>query len=150
LTCIKAILALRVFYFGFIFARTYQMVDPSRSLKESKQVVAILDDDIAVRNSLKFLLETEGFHVRSYGSPAELLNDPSGAPFHCLVVDFHMPEMNGLDVVAKLRRQNGPTRAILVTAHPDAAIRERAAALGVPIVLKPFRDNELVDCIREI
>ena len=76
------------------------------------------------------------------------LNDASLPAFHCLIVDFHMPEMDGLGVVEKLRQRNNCPHAILVTSHPNAAIRERAAKLGVPVVVKPFRGTELVDAIQ--
>jgi CheY-like chemotaxis protein len=55
------------------------------------------------------------------------------------LVDFQMPEMDGLGVVEKLRERKNCPRAILVTSHPNTAIRERAAKLGVPVVGKPFR-----------
>lgn len=113
-----------------------------------KPLMIVLDDDSAVRDSLIFLLTIEGFEVRGYASPMELLKDDKLPRFQCLIVDFHMPEMDGLDVVEKLREKNLCPRAILVTSHPDSAIRTRAAALGVPVVVKPFRETELVDCIR--
>jgi FixJ family two-component response regulator len=87
----------------------------------------------------------KGFEVRSYASPMELLNDANLPAFHCLIVDFHMPEMDGLGVVEKLRERKNCSRAILVTSHPNGAIHERAAKLGVPVVVKPFRGTELVD-----
>ena len=121
------------------------MLDQPRAA--AKPVILVLDDDSAVRNSLKFLLQIEGFDVRSYASSSELLNDPDLPAFNCLVVDLHMPEMNGLDVVVKLRERKDALRAILITSHPSPSIRERAAALGVPIVLKPFRERELVERI---
>jgi FixJ family two-component response regulator len=124
------------------------MADRTSEPVNLKRLVIVLDDDSAVRNSLMFLLTIEGFEVRSYASPMELLNDAKLPAFHCLIVDFHLPEMDGLGVVEKLRENNNCPRAILVTSHPDATIRERAAALGVPVVLKPFRGTELADCIR--
>jgi FixJ family two-component response regulator len=125
-----------------------KMADHSREAVGLKRLMIVLDDDSAVRNSLKFLLTIEGFEVRSYASPMELLNDASLPVFHCLIVDLHMPEMDGLDVVEELRERKNCPRAILVTSHPNAAIRERAAKLGVPFVAKPFHGTELVDAIR--
>jgi two-component system, LuxR family, response regulator FixJ len=77
--------------------------------QDTKHVLLVLDDDFAVRESLKFLLEIEGFDVRTFASPDELLNENSLADFGCLIVDYHMPAMNGLDVVAKRKRCPGPT-----------------------------------------
>src|SRR3954454_10350748 len=69
-------------------------------------VVIVLDDDLAVRNSLKFSLEIEGFVVRSYATGAELLGAGDPAPCGCLVVDQHMPGMSGLDLIDLLRSRH--------------------------------------------
>ena len=114
----------------------------------SRRTVLVLDDDSAVRDSLKFSLEIEGFEVRTYASPMDLLNDEALLAASCLIVDYHMPTMNGLDVVARLRNRRRSMPAILVTSHPDSGIRERAVAAGVVLVEKPFRGAFLMDCIR--
>jgi len=123
------------------------MADLTSEPGNLKRLIIILDDDPAVRHSLMFLLTIEGFEVRSYASPMELLNDANLPTFHYLIVDFHMPEMDGLDVVKKFRERKDSVRAILVTSLPNTAIRERAAKLGVPVVVKPFRGTELIDAI---
>jgi two-component system response regulator FixJ len=114
-------------------------------------LVIVVDDDMAVRNSLKFSLEIEGFAVRAYAGGSELLNDgqlpPEGG---CLVVDQTMPGMNGLDLVAQLRSRHFMVPAILITSHPSAALRARAAKAGVPIVEKPFLGTTLIDRIRDL
>ena len=69
----------------------------------SRRTVLVLDDDFAVRDSLKFSLEIEGFEVRTYASPTDLLNDTASLAASCLIVDYHMPTMNGLQVVESLR-----------------------------------------------
>jgi len=114
----------------------------------SRHTVLVLDDDSAVRDSLKFSLEIEGFEVRTYASPMDLLNDTALLAASCLIVDYHMPTMNGLDVVESLRNRRRSMPAILVTSHPNSGIRERAAAAGVILVEKPFRGAFLMDCIR--
>jgi two-component system, LuxR family, response regulator FixJ len=123
------------------------MADLSSESGNLKRLIVVLDDDAAVRHSLMFLLTIEGFEVRSYASPMELLNDAYLPTFQCLIVDFHMAEIDGLSVVEKLRERKNCPRAILVTSHPSAAIRERAGKLGVPVVVKPFSGTELVDAI---
>jgi two-component system, LuxR family, response regulator FixJ len=114
------------------------------------RVLLLLDDDAAVRDSLKFSLEIEGFQVRDYASSHELLDDNSLPAFSCLIVDYHMPDMSGLDVIARLREKRQRLHAILITGHPDQKIREDAAAVGVPIVEKPFQGRALTDCIHEV
>ena len=75
----------------------------SGAVMGAEHVLLILDDDSAVRASLKFYLEIEGFEVHAYSSADELLNEDSLPASSCLVVDYHLPTMNGLEVVAKLR-----------------------------------------------
>src|SRR5438046_1428128 len=69
----------------------------------SSPVVAIVDDDPAVCNSLKFSLELEGFAVRAYGNAAEFLNADDFQGCDCLVIDQRMPGMSGVELIAKLR-----------------------------------------------
>ena len=114
---------------------------------DGKRIVLVLDDDSAVRDSLKFSLGVEGFEVRTYSNADDLLNDERLLTSSCLIVDYHMPAMNGLEVVAKLRDRQGSMPAILITGHPDAKIRERAAVAGVALIEKPFRGTSLIDCI---
>jgi two-component system response regulator FixJ len=113
-------------------------------------VVAVIDDDPAVRHSLKFSLEIEGFSVRAYPGGAELLNDLGRAGAECLVIDQNMRGMNGLDLVATLRDRNESVPAILMTSHPTAKLRERAGKAGVPIIEKPLLGNSLIDRIRDV
>lgn len=112
-------------------------------------VVAVVDDDAAVCNSLKFSLELEGFKVRTYGSGGELLRVEDIACFACFVIDQKMPGMSGLEVIAKLREYNIGAPAILTISQPSVGLSARAAKANVPIVEKPFLGNTLVDKIRE-
>ena len=110
--------------------------------------VLIIDDDPAVRNSPKFALEVEGFSVRSYETVAELLKDANIPDDGCLVVDYKLPEMNGLDLLVELRRRKVDLPAILITTHPNAAVRDRAAKAGVPLIEKPLLNDTLFQGIR--
>jgi len=113
-------------------------------------VVIVIDDDLAVRNSLKFSLEIEGLAVRSYATGSELLSAGDLALCNCLVVDQNMPGMNGLDLIALLRARHLAAPAILITSHPSPSLRERAHKAGIPIVEKPLLGNTLLDKIRDI
>ena len=111
-------------------------------------VIIVVDDDMAVRNSLKFSLEIEGFSVRTFAGPNELLGAaeiPAGA---CLVVDQNMPGMSGLNLLAMLRRRGVQTPAILMSAHMSATLKEEATRGGFSVVEKPFLGNALLDGIR--
>jgi two-component system response regulator FixJ len=114
-------------------------------------LVIVVDDDQAVRNSLKFSLEIEGFEVRVYAGGCDLLEDSREVPGGgCLVVDQNMPGMTGLDLISTLRERAVAAPAILVTSHPTAAVRQRAAHAGIRIVEKPLLGNVLIDVIRDL
>ena len=119
----------------------------SRAIANVKHVLAVLDDDSDVRDSLKFWLGIEGFEVRTYASPTELLNDDGLHAFSCVIVDYHLPRMNGLEVIAKLRERRSSAPAILMTAHSDDGIRQRASAAGAVLVEKPLEGTVLIEWI---
>jgi two-component system, LuxR family, response regulator FixJ len=118
-------------------------------LSVSRPLVIVVDDDVAVRNSLKFSLEVEGFAVRAYSGGIELLKDSELLRGGCLVIDQNMPGMQGLDLVAQLRARDVAMPAILITSSPTAALSERAAKAGVAIVEKPLLGTALLDRIRD-
>lgn len=111
--------------------------------------VIIIDDDAAVRDSLKFALELEGLKVRLYEGGEELLADRDLPAQGCLVVDYYMPAMNGVELINRLRGRHVNLPAILITAKATQDLRDRAARSGVREVLeKPLEDGMLVDSIR--
>jgi two-component system response regulator FixJ len=126
-----------------------KIMNTQHNLPASRSVVIVVDDDPAVRNSLKFSLEIEGFAVQLYASGSELLNEREMPECNCLVVDQRMPGIAGLDLIARLREHAVLAPAILVTSHPNAELARRAAGAKVPIVEKPFLGNALVDLIRD-
>jgi two-component system, LuxR family, response regulator FixJ len=113
-------------------------------------IVLVVDDDPAVRSSLKFSLELEGFTVRACGSAAELFRTEDLGSCDCFVIDQRMPNMMGIELIAKLRDRQILTPAILlVSTPPNVALSNRAADANVPIVEKPLLGNVLVDTIRQ-
>jgi two-component system response regulator FixJ len=110
--------------------------------------VIVVDDDAAVRGSLKFALEIEGFAVRAYSQGAEVLDDAALADCACFIIDQKLPGMTGLELVAALRKQRIAAPMILITSHPTIMLQERAARAGVPIVEKPLLGNALLDRVR--
>jgi len=120
-----------------------------RPPEQTRERICIVDDDESVADSLKVLLEIFGFDVQSYGSGADFLADDRRRTAGCLVIDQHMPSMNGLDVVDCLQREGIRVPTILISGRLDANTRERAANLGVTkIIDKPFAARCLVDLIR--
>ena len=115
---------------------------------DADRVVVVIDNDPAVRASLRFALEIEGFAVQVFATSDELLAHatlPAGA---CLVVDYLLPTMNGLELVAALRARGVDSPAILITSDPSAHLRREAAAAGLTLVEKPLLGNGLADAIR--
>jgi two-component system, LuxR family, response regulator FixJ len=119
-----------------------------RELAKTKPVILVIDDDTAVRNSLKFALEIEGFSVRVYPTGAELLDEKDMPESGCLVADYHLPGMNGLDLLVRLRERDIRWPAILITTHPSAAVRDRAELEGVRVIEKPLLNDTLFQGIR--
>jgi two-component system, LuxR family, response regulator FixJ len=112
--------------------------------------ILVIDDDSAVRKSLKFSLELEGYAVRTYADGRALLDDAYLPARGCLVVDQMMPGMSGLDVVDALRTRGVSMPAVLVVSSTNHTLRQRASAVGVAIVEKPFFGNGLVETIRKV
>jgi FixJ family two-component response regulator len=111
--------------------------------------VIVVEDDDAVRNSLKFALQLEGLTVRVYDGGDALLRDSGLPKTGCLVVDYYMPVMNGVDLVRSLRSRNINLPAILITAKVTDDMRRSAAQAGFCQVLeKPLPGTALVDSIR--
>jgi two-component system response regulator FixJ len=120
----------------------------SRNEAQPPATVLVVDDDSAVRHSLQFSLELEGFAVRLYADGRELLDDPHLPACGCLVIDQVMPGMSGLDVVDALRLRGTSNPAVLITSDANRKVRQRATAAGVAVIEKPFFENALVDAIR--
>lgn len=113
--------------------------------------ILVVDDDRAVRNALKFALEAEGYDVQLYAGPAELLRDASLPLSGCLVVDYSMPSMNGIEMMHTLHSRQVRLPAILIAARVDNELRRRAGHAGIGKVLeKPLSDGALMDSIRSV
>ena len=122
-------------------------MNPQSEQSPGYHSILIVEDDRAVRDSLKFSLVIEGFAVRVYPDAEQVLSEPRLPKFDCLIVDHNMPGMNGLDLVSALRARRIDTPAILITSHPNQWLRDRAAAAGIPIIEKPLL-NSLLDHVR--
>ena len=87
--------------------------------------VLVVDDDEAVRNSLKFALELEGLDVRLYENGAQLLQDAALPRTGCLILDYAMPEMDGFQLVGHLRDREVELPAILITGRCSGELQPR-------------------------
>jgi two-component system response regulator FixJ len=112
-----------------------------------RRTVAIVDDDAAVRDSLRLLLEVIGYSVAAFGSAAEFLTADL-CSMSCLILDHHMPETTGLELAERLWLDGVVIPILLVTGSPSPAIVARAAQLGVDRVLeKPAGEDDVLNFI---
>jgi two-component system response regulator FixJ len=111
--------------------------------------VLVVDDDEAVRGSLKFMLELEGLDVRLFEDGEALLRERELPARGCLVVDHKMPRLTGVDVLRRLNARDVHLPAFLITARLTDGIGEAAAEAGFAAVFeKPLHDGGLVEAIR--
>lgn len=109
----------------------------------------VVDDDAAVRDSLGILLEAHGLRVRDFASGTEFLKSDIHKVVACLVLDYHMPEMTGIEIVEELQRLGRAYPTILITGLSDETIIQRALSAGIMAILeKPLPDDVLIDTVR--
>ena len=114
-----------------------------------KATVFVVDDDQAMRNSLKWLIESVGVLVESYASADEFLAHYQSGRSGCLVLDVRMPGMSGLELLEHLDRNNMKIPAVVITGHGDVPMAVRAMKSGaIDFIEKPFNDEALLDAIR--
>lgn len=116
-------------------------------LSRHRSVVFVVDDDAAVRRSLAFALDLDGFDVETLESGEALLLRELPTEHACLVIDERLPGASGLETLRQLRARHVDLPAILVTSHPKAAFRAAAAAAGVPVLEKPLLGETLIAAI---
>lgn len=111
--------------------------------------VFVVDDDEAVRNSMRLLLRSLGLAVVTYGSAAEFLAEYAPGQPGCAVLDVRMPGMSGLELQDELNRRGAIIPVIFVTGHGDVPMAVETMRHGAfDFLQKPFRDHELTDRIK--
>jgi two-component system response regulator FixJ len=114
-----------------------------------KPIIDVVDDDPAMRDSLTFLLDVNGFTARSHDSATAFLDHLAGGPPDCVVSDIRMPGMNGLELVRKLKADGLSCPVIAITGHGDVALAVEAMKAGAAdFIEKPFDDDALLSAIR--
>ncbi len=116
----------------------------------SKQAtVFVVDDDQAMRNSLKWLIESVGLTVRTYASADDFIKDYYPGRAGCLLLDVRMPGMSGLELQEQFLEQQIKIPIIIITGHGDVPMAVRAMKAGaVDFIEKPFNDELLLESIR--
>lgn len=111
-------------------------------------VVHVIDDDAAMRDSLTFLLESAGLTSSSYESAGAFLNALPGIAPGCIVTDIRMPDMNGLELVRRLKQLGVRHPVIVITGHGDVPLAVEAMKAGVvDFIEKPFDDSVILGAI---
>lgn len=111
--------------------------------------VFVVDDDPGVLASLRFLLETEGFDVKTFRNGGAVLRSRDAAACDCFVIDYKLDDMDGLDLASQLRRRQIGAPIIVITGYPDEEIEKKAAAAGArEVLIKPHLEENLVADVR--
>ena len=114
-----------------------------------KTIIHIIDDDAAMRDSLTFLLDVNGYAAKAWETADDFLNDAAARTSSCIISDIRMPGMNGIELVRKLRSGGNECPVILITGHGDVALAVEAMKAGASdFIEKPFDDAALLDAIR--
>lgn len=110
--------------------------------------VAIVDDDTAVLDSTRFLLEVAGHAVETFDSPCTFLRETKAWRFDCLILDHHMPRLTGLELARRLRARGITMPIMLVTGSLTSDIVDRAVRIQLEkVVEKPMSESELLDFV---
>jgi two-component system response regulator FixJ len=113
-----------------------------------KITIHIIDDDAAMRDSLAFLLDVNGYTAKAYETANDFLKDAAAQTSSCVISDIRMPGMNGIELVRKLRSEGTGCPVILITGHGDVALAVEAMKAGASdFIEKPFDDTELLKAI---
>ena len=113
-------------------------------------VIAVVDDDVSVRRSLRRLLQSAGYAVATFASADEFLDASPRPRAACLILDIHLGGTGGFELQERLVTDGAAVPIIFITAHDDAATRERIDGSGAAGHLwKPFEDEALLGAIRK-
>jgi two-component system C4-dicarboxylate transport response regulator DctD len=112
-------------------------------------ILILVDDDAPVLAALTFAFEVDGYCVRAFANAESLLNEPDLCQRGCLIVDYKLPGLNGLELLKRLRSRGVNLPAVLITT-PTPAVRAAAAAQNVPVVAKPLLTSTLRETVRHL
>lgn len=115
-----------------------------------KASICLLDDDLSMLKALERLLKSDGFNVERFNDPAAFLTAVENNPCRVAILDVWMPDMNGLEVQATLRKDSPETRIIFISGRDDPSVRQTALEAGAfGFLSKPFDDEVLLQLVRK-
>jgi|SRR6185369_7975013 FixJ family two-component response regulator len=117
---------------------------------ETRPTVVLVEDDQALRDAVQFSLEIEGYSVIACASGEDLLDVVLPKTATCLVVDFHLAGMTGLDALQTLRRRGQKHPTIIMTTAPSPLLREWARSTAATLIEKPLLGDVLIGAIRAL
>jgi len=121
----------------------------ARPMLDVRPIVFVVDDDISVRESLELLIRCEGWHPETFASGQEFLTRPRDLVPSCLVLDFSLPGLNGLELQKRVAVERMDMPIIFITGYGDVPITVQAMKAGaVEFLTKPFREDALLSAIR--
>ena len=116
----------------------------------SQQKVYVIDDDDAVRDSMRAALESFEMDVSDYRSASDFLAEVNAPANGCMLLDLHMPGMSGLELLAIMRQRGWNLPVIIMTGRSDDLLKERALRAGVVTLLdKPIGESTLIDNLEQ-
>jgi len=116
---------------------------------DDSEIVHVIDDDDAARDSLEFLLRSAKFEVKSYDSASAFLKATSGVNVGCVITDVRMPGMGGIELLKELQKRPGPLAVIIITGHGDVPLAVEAMKNGaIDFLEKPFDDAVLLRSVK--
>ena len=122
---------------------------PEERAREMTKLIAIIDDDEAMQDSLRDLMEAAGLVARCFGSAEEFLESGLNRQAACLITDILMPKMSGLELQTRLKDEECDIPIIFITAYGNARIRIQAMREGaVEFLAKPFDRQLLLKTVR--
>lgn len=114
----------------------------------ARRIIAIVDDDEAVRQSTSQIMRRSGFHTEMFASGDDFVSSVGAEPASCILLDLHMPGRDGLSVLTTLRERGNSPPVIVVTAHGDLAVAVDAMKLGArDFIEKPYQATDLLSAI---
>ena len=114
----------------------------------AQRKVYVIDDDEAVRDSMRALLESFGIGVSDYASAGDFLARVSAPANGCMLLDLHMPGMSGLELYELMRRRGWDLPVIVITGRSDDLLKERASrACVVALLDKPVEEPTLMNAL---